>query len=147
MKTLKTFRQAADDSGDIDFGLNLIARNSGVIRCGDNVAVLARKPARLYADTVPETSTATGGSPAAAIDITCQGKTFRGNNQQILLEQLENAGLRIPYSCRMGSCGCCRLTLESGEVTPLNAGAINGNTILSCSCIPQSPIVLGENRR
>ena len=147
MKTLKTFRQAADKSGDIDFGLNLIARNSGVVRCGDDVAVLARKPARLYSDTLPETTTATSGAPAAAIDITCQGKTFRGNNQQILLEQLENAGLRIPYSCRMGSCGCCRLTLESGEVTPLNAGAIDGNTVLSCCCIPKNQLVISDNRR
>ena len=146
MKTLKTFRQATE-GGDIDFGLNLIARNSGVIRCGDDVAVLSRKPGRLYSENMPQATAIPMHTAATAVDITCQGKTFRGNNQQILLEQLENAGFRIPYSCRMGSCGCCRLTLESGDVTPLNAGAVEGNTILSCSCIPQSTIVIAEKTR
>lgn len=142
MKTLKSFRQAADESGDIDFGLNLVARNSGIIRCGDEVAVLSRKPGRPYLQSRAEPESKTVSSPLAAVDITWQGQQFRGNNQQILLEQLESAGFRIPYSCRAGSCGCCRLKLLSGEVTPLNSSAIRDETVLSCSCIPRSSVTL-----
>ncbi len=42
--------------------------------------------------------------PDANVDIDWQGQAFRGNNQQVLLEQLENQGIRIPYSCRAGIC-------------------------------------------
>lgn len=41
------------------------------------------------------------------------------NNQHVLLEQLEGHQVNIPYSCRAGVCGCCKVTLVSGEVTPL----------------------------
>lgn len=45
LATLQTFRTAVDN-GDVDFGQNLIARNSGVIRVGDEVEILATGPAR-----------------------------------------------------------------------------------------------------
>ena len=60
-----------------------------------------------------ETNVATG------VDIHWQGKVIRGNNQQVLLEQLEQAGIRVPYSCRAGICGCCRIKLLEGEVSAL----------------------------
>jgi len=142
MTTLKTFRLAADDSGDIDFGLNLVARNSGVIRCGDEVKVLSTKPDRPYTTSNRQTAISPVKTPARQADISWQGEKFTGNTQQILLEQLEGAGFRIPYSCRAGACGCCRMKLVSGEVTALNSSAINGDTILSCSCIPHSDLVL-----
>ena len=37
----------------------------------------------------------------------------------MLLEQLEQQGIRVPYSCRAGICGSCRIRLEEGEVSPL----------------------------
>jgi uncharacterized protein YcbX len=46
LETLQRFRTALDN-GDVDFGQNLIARNSGVIRVGDEVEMLPaarRKP-------------------------------------------------------------------------------------------------------
>lgn len=146
MKTLETFRQAADESGDIDFGVNLIARNSGVIRCGDDVSILSRKPPRPYAEQRRQAPQIVPKTQNEKVDIRWQETTFRGNTQQILLEQLEAAGIEIPYSCRSGACGCCRVTLVSGEVTPLNRNAIAGNTILSCSCVPHSPIVLKKHQ-
>ncbi|CDL09508.1 Flavodoxin reductases (ferredoxin-NADPH reductases) family 1 [Klebsiella pneumoniae IS43] len=45
LETLKRFRTALDN-GDVDFGQNLIARNSGVIRVGDEVEILTRGPAK-----------------------------------------------------------------------------------------------------
>ena len=143
LATLQKFRTASDDSGDIDFGLNLIARTSGIMRVGDELQVLTSKPPRPYgAGQVIETLEVENSS-AESVDISWQGETFTGNNQQILLEQLEMQGFRIPYSCRAGICGSCQMTLVSGEVSPMKQGAVRGNgTILSCSCIPAGDIVL-----
>ncbi len=79
------------DNGDVDFGQNLIARNSGVIRVGDEVEILATAPAKLMA---PQRSTTAlrQRHPDASVTIDWQGQTFCGNNQQVLLEQLENQG-------------------------------------------------------
>ena len=141
LATLQTFRTAVDN-GDVDFGQNLIARNSGVIRVGDEVEILATGPARAYGaaesdDTVAEQQ------PDATVLIDWQGQTFRGNNQQVLLEQLENQGIRVPYSCRAGICGCCRIRLVDGEVSPLKKSARGDDgTILCCSCVPKTAIRL-----
>nr|WP_272536932.1 YcbX family protein [Citrobacter portucalensis] len=141
LATLQTFRTAVDN-GDVDFGQNLIARNSGVIRVGDEVEILATGPARAYGaaesdETTPEQQ------PDATVLIDWQGQTFRGNNQQVLLEQLENQGIRVPYSCRAGICGCCRIRLVEGEVSPLKKSAMRDDgTILCCSCVPKTAIRL-----
>ncbi len=46
LATLQAFRTA--ENGDVDFGQNMVARQSGIIRVGDSVEVLATKPARRY---------------------------------------------------------------------------------------------------
>ena len=141
LATLQTFRTAVDN-GDVDFGQNLIARNSGVIRVGDEVEILATGPARAYGATESD-DTALEQQPDATVLIDWQGQTFRGNNQQVLLEQLENQGIRVPYSCRAGICGCCRIRLLEGEVSPLKKSAIGDDgTILCCSCVPKTTIRL-----
>jgi uncharacterized protein YcbX/ferredoxin len=144
LRTLQTFR-TAPDNGDVDFGQNLIARNSGVVRVGDNVEVLATKPARRYGAGQVEETLAVAKQADALLDIEWQGETFAGNNQQILLEQLEQQGIRIPYSCRAGICGSCRITLLDGEVTPLKKNAVaKDGTILCCSCVPKTALRLGN---
>ena len=143
LATLQTFRTAVDN-GDVDFGQNLIARNSGVIRVADEVEILATGPARAYG-TAESDETTPEQQPDATVLIDWQGQTFRGNNQQVLLEQLENQGIRVPYSCRAGICGCCRIRLVDGEVSPLKKSAIGDDgTILCCSCIPNTAIRLAS---
>ena len=142
LHTLQQFRTAVD-SGDVDFGLNLIARNSGVIRVGDEVNVLASGPARVYGAGEPVETLEIEKQAASTVTIGWQGETFMGNNQQVLLEQLESQGIRVPYSCRAGICGSCRVRLIEGEVSALKQSAIGDDgTILSCSCIPKTPLVL-----
>lgn len=142
LRTLQSFR-TAQDNGDVDFGQNLIARNSGVIRVGDEVEILATGPGRVYGAGETEDSEPPLDKQSARVDINWQGKTFQGNNQQVLLEQLEQQGIRIPYSCRAGICGSCRITLVEGEVTPLKKSATGDDgTILSCSCIPKTALKL-----
>lgn len=133
------------DNGDVDFGQNLIARNSGVIRVGDEVEILATAPAKIYGAGAADDTANTTQQPDANVDIDWQGQAFRGNNQQVLLEQLENQGIRIPYSCRAGICGSCRVQLLEGEVTPLKKSAIGDDgTILCCSCVPKTALKLAR---
>ncbi|MBW7982430.1 YcbX family protein [Enterobacillus tribolii] len=141
LATLQSFRTA--DNGDVDFGMNMIARNSGIIRQGDEVEVLATRPPRPYHAGETTENLEAPAAQAHDVQIDYQGNVFTGNNQQLLLEQLEMQGFRIPYSCRAGICGSCRLTLEEGEVTALKQSAVSDNgTILTCSCIPKSNIRL-----
>ncbi|WP_165432088.1 YcbX family protein [Atlantibacter hermannii] len=142
LATLQTFR-SAQDNGDVDFGQNLIARESGIIHVGDELEILKTKPARLYGPGEVVETLAVEQTPQSAVDITWQGTTFTGNNQQILLEQLEQQGIRVPYSCRAGICGSCRIRLIEGNVTPLKQSALGDDgTILCCSCIPAGALKL-----
>ena len=144
LKTLQSFR-TAQDNGDVDFGQNLIPRSSGVIRVGDEVEILSTGPGRIYgagADADEETAEVEV-QPATAVTLQWQGQTVKGNNQQVLLEQLEQAGIRVPYSCRAGICGCCRIKLIEGEVTALKKSAVGEDgTILCCSCVPKTSLQL-----
>ncbi|WP_236261812.1 2Fe-2S iron-sulfur cluster-binding protein [Pantoea sp. Aalb] len=69
-----------------------------------------------------------------------------GNNKQIILEQLELYGFLIPYSCRSGICGKCKLHLISGTVKLLNKSYLDNihedGMIFPCCCIPISNITL-----
>ena len=123
--------------------MNMIARTGGVIRQGDSVEILSIRPPRLYSAGETNESLSAPDLGEKSVKIEYQGQVFTGNNQQILLEQLEAQGIRIPYSCRAGLCGSCKLTLNEGEVTPLKKSAVGENgLILSCSCIPKSDIKL-----
>ncbi|MEI6896469.1 MAG: MOSC N-terminal beta barrel domain-containing protein [Psychromonas sp.] len=141
LATLAKFRY---HQGEIDFGQNLIPLNSGMIRCGDELQVLATQGAILY------------GSQGnvqienkKSIQIHYQGSvaTVIGDNQQLLLDQAEQAGIIIPSSCRGGKCGRCKVKLVAGEVVTLNNEALSEaelaqGYILACSCIPLSDITL-----
>lgn len=142
LSTLQSFR-TNPANGDVDFGQNLIARNSGVVRVGDDVEILTTGPAIVYGAGKADEALAPQTQQDALVEIDWEGSRFTGNNQQILLEQLEQQGIRVPYSCRAGICGSCRVTLLDGEVSPLKKSAIaNDGTILSCSCVPKTALKL-----
>lgn len=116
-----------------------------VIRVGDEVEILAMAPAKIYGAAAADDTANITQQPDANVDIDWQGQAFRGNNQQVLLEQLENQGIRIPYSCRAGICGSCRVQLLEGEVTPLKKSAMGDDgTILCCSCVPKTALKLAR---
>jgi len=143
LATLQRFRTASDGSGDIDFGMNLVARSSGILRVGDTLEVIARQSPRAYGCGEVTESLSVAASPAQQVTLDWNGTPFTGNNQQVLLEQLEMQGIRVPYSCRAGICGSCKVTLVSGDVKALKKGAVREDgTILSCSCIPGGDLVL-----
>ena len=133
MTTLRSFR--LDEKGDIDFGMKMIARNSGKISINDPVEILTRQPAKTYIKSVSKNPK----NIVKTCKITIAKQIINGNCQQPLLEQLEQQGISIPYSCRSGVCGRCRVILEDGSITAMTKSAIQAeNHILACSCIPKS---------
>lgn len=73
----------------------------------------------------------------------------QGNDQQTLLEQAEDAGINLPYSCRGGFCGACRVKLESGEVKVIEDSGLSEQDkqdgfVLACSCKPRSDLVITQ---
>ena len=141
LATLQQFRCA--ENGEIDFGLNLIARSQGIVRIGDTIEIIETQPAKRYLIKQPSEVLEFPEESLKSVIIDYEGTVFTGNNQQVLLEQLEQQGIKINYSCRAGICGCCRVELMSGEVSTLRKGALkNNNAILACSCIPKTNISL-----
>jgi len=74
-------------------------------------------------------------------------KNHQGNNQATILEQAEESGLILPYSCRGGMCGCCKVKLEQGDVKQLADDGLTDSEkeqgyILACSCIPETDVII-----
>ncbi|MFT5756341.1 MAG: hypothetical protein ACI9LM_001058 [Alteromonadaceae bacterium] len=74
-------------------------------------------------------------------------KNHQGNNKDTLLEQAEESGIMLPYSCRGGMCGCCKVKLEQGNVEQLADDGLTDNEktqgyILACSCIPKTDLII-----
>lgn len=145
LATLQSFRTAQGTS-DVDFGQNLIARQSGIIRVGDEIEVLETKSPQLYGagDIVENIPVQTVSNQQVTIN--WAGQNFQGNNQEVLLEQLEQQGIKVPYSCRAGICGKCRVRLLEGDVRALKKSAISDDgTILSCSCVPTANLAVAPH--
>ena len=143
LATLAKFRY---HEGDIDFGQNLIPLNSGMIRAGDEIQVLATQDAILYNS---QSEIQTNNKKSVQIHYQGTAVTVTGDNQQLLLDQAEQAGITIPYSCRGGKCGRCKVQLVEGEVVTLSNEALNDEEleqgyVLACSCIPLSDITLNH---
>lgn len=143
LATLQTFR--SDEKGNVDFGQNMIIQNTGIVRVGDILTVLETKPAKQYL-TQERDNDLSGQNVQSQINkvsLVFDEIEYEGDNQNVILEQLELHGLNIPYSCRAGICGRCKIKLVSGEVTPLKQSAVSENGyILACSCIPKTALKL-----
>jgi ferredoxin len=81
------------------------------------------------------------------LDFNSWHKIIVGNTQDSILKQGEAAGLLLPYSCRGGMCGRCKIKLKSGEVKQLATDGLsdadkNQGFVLACSSVPLSDLVL-----
>ncbi|WP_163834170.1 hybrid-cluster NAD(P)-dependent oxidoreductase [Spartinivicinus ruber] len=70
-----------------------------------------------------------------------------GDNQTPLLEQAEQAGVAIPYMCRAGICGQCKVKVITGDYqrladTPLSEAEKAEDIVLACSCLANSDLVI-----
>jgi uncharacterized protein YcbX/ferredoxin len=164
LKTLMSYRQV--ESGDVIFGQNLVALNQGQIKQGDQVEVLKRQsPPTIIKKTpanaieqefdknnAPDTSSAIVKKSKPTLTFNSFNKAIKGNNKQTLLEQGEDAGLILPYSCRAGMCGRCKVELLEGEVEQHCKDGLSDEEqkqgfILSCSCTPITDVVISHPER
>ena len=165
LKTLMNYRQI--DGGDVIFGQNLVALNQGQIKQGDQIEVLKRQAPPVMATKAPKqsltpaldsnlnsntTSTTAVKKTKPTLTFSRFNKTITGNNKQTILEQGENAGLLLPYSCRAGMCGRCKAELVEGEVEQhcqdgLSDEEQQQNFILTCSCTPMTDVVISHPER
>lgn len=137
--TLRSFRQ--DEAGGIIFGQNIVPLNEGTIKQGDIVKVLETQPAKTFikpkvSATPPQTFT---------LEFVKSGVSIEVNNAHTILEQAEYADVVLPFNCRAGKCGCCRVQLLEGTVEelsrrPLKQREVDKGVILACSAIPQSDL-------
>jgi len=169
LRTLKSFRQT--DNGEVLFGQNLIALNSGQINQGDELTIISKQDPPSF--VIPDST-----SNAQPIQNNTKDDNFVtkplnkklnilfekwNKNYQVpplgknandkaktLLEHGEDAGLILPYSCRAGMCGRCKAKLISGEVKQFSTDDLDGLTeqerqegyILCCSTIAMSDVII-----
>ena len=72
------------------------------------------------------------------------GESFEANGYPTLLDELENQGLDVNYSCRSGFCGACKATLLSGDVIQKEKSLVKlaDNEILTCCCQASTDVEL-----
>ena len=170
LQTLSSYRKTHD--GEVMFGQNLIALNTGVIKQGDKLTVLNKQQPPVFNAVEPsnkisinspievQEKSSMSESVNNKLTVTFEKwkKTYlippqsqRGEaDSKTILEHGEDAGLILPYSCRAGMCGRCKAKLISGEVSPLSIDSLDGLTaqekeqgyILCCSTIAKSNIVI-----
>ncbi len=77
------------------------------------------------------------------ITLVINGISVRGNTRELLLTQIEKAGLKPEFQCRDGVCGFCRCRLVGGNVKQFDALALTEpDEILTCCSVPTSDVEL-----
>ena len=67
---------------------------------------------------------------------------------QTVLQAAQQSGIKIPYACGVGQCGCCMMQIEQGsvelksEAPGLLAGEQAAGLTLACLCQPRSALTL-----
>ena len=73
------------------------------------------------------------GAEGGTLTFTNSGKTQEADGATTILEAGEEAGIGMPYGCRMGICHTCTLTLVEGSVRDLRNGELTTAT-------PETPV-------
>lgn len=81
-----------------------------------------------------------------------QGETIDVPEDQNLLEAGEDAGMELPYQCRVGVCGECLsqvdgdahdlVEMTDNDYEPLDADAISDGYVLTCTAQPRDDFAL-----
>ncbi len=93
---------------------------------------------RCTSSASPSSSTGTAAR-AARCTFQNSGKEIEVDGATTVLEAGEQAGVGMPYGCRMGICHTCTLTLVSGTVRDLRTGDEHDDTndrVQTCVTVP-----------
>ena len=93
--------------------------------------------------TAKPTASATG----PLVTFSNNSKSANIQDGQTVLELSEELGIGIQFSCRVGTCGVCKVKMTSGEVTmavedSLDADDKTNGIILACQAIPKGDIAV-----
>ncbi|WP_414691588.1 2Fe-2S iron-sulfur cluster-binding protein [Noviherbaspirillum sp.] len=87
-------------------------------------------------------------SESFLVDIQPGGLRFSADNSLSLLAAAERAGIRMPSSCRNGTCRTCLCRVVSGQIRyaiewpGVSADEKKDGYILPCVAYPLSPLVI-----
>ena len=124
-------------------GILLICAFGTPVRAEAPVLTLREAAERVPPDYTPkhngETVQISGIGPAALLQQAADkgvtsGKTFEADPATSLMEAGEQAGVRMPFGCRMGICQSCVVGLLDGHVRDLRTGVEHepGSRIQTC---------------
>jgi len=104
----------------------------------------ATKPSPAAAGT---TAKATAAATGSLVTFSKNNKSAKIHDGQTVLELSEELAIGIENSCRVGTCGVCKVKMISGEVTmavedSLDADDKTNGIILACQAIPKSEITV-----
>lgn len=80
------------------------------------------------------------------VEFVDEGRTLEIPSNKPILEAAEEAGMNLPYQCRMGVCGVCSgLCLEDGEIEQiegmfLSVSEKDEGYLLTCIAKPRSDL-------
>jgi ferredoxin len=103
------------------------------------VTPLAAIPAKSQPEMTEESLPETGSKPTT-VTFARSGKMVTLSPDMSILEAGESVGLDLPYECRSGFCGQCKMRLIAGSVAmeiedAITAAEKNAGWVLGCQAI------------
>jgi ferredoxin-NADP reductase len=98
---------------------------------------------RMHLERFQPIISGTGEGEGGTIKFLASDTETESDGSDPILVAGENAGLELPFGCRMGVCHTCVGTLCSGKVRDLRSGEIEGEegeTIRTCISAPEGPV-------
>jgi len=104
----------------------------------------ATKPAPAAPGTSPKPTAAATGP---LVTFSKNSKSAKIHTDQTVLELSEELGIGIEFSCRVGTCGVCKVKMTSGEVEmavedALDADDKTNGIILACQAKPKNDVAV-----
>jgi ferredoxin-NADP reductase len=98
---------------------------SGFVKAAASICEARKMPFISESFTPPQPQTNSTEVNEYDVYLRRQGLNLRLSNQLPLLEQLESAGVSVPYGCRQGICNTCTCVRNSGTTADTFSGTVD----------------------